>query len=72
MKTHYLALARQHFERAAALDNYNLAGWFALLVLDDEEGKPVDQKRLSELAQRLQAETLSPATSKFAYLAQSV
>lgn len=61
-KTRFLPLARQHFERATTLDNYNLAGWFALLVLDDAEGNPVDQKRLSELAQRLRIETLSAAT----------
>jgi tetratricopeptide (TPR) repeat protein len=61
-EAHYLALARQHFKRATAADNYNLSGQFALLVLDDREGNPINQKQLMELAQRLQAETLSPAT----------
>ncbi len=61
-ETHHLALARHHFEQAAATENYNLAGRFALLVLDDREGKPVDKKQLTELAQRLREDTLSPAT----------
>lgn len=54
--------ARQYFEAAQRLDNYNLSGSFALLALDDREKNPVNQTLLDNLAHNLATLPLSSAS----------
>jgi tetratricopeptide (TPR) repeat protein len=54
--------ARQHFESARQLDDYNLSGSFALLILDDRQQRPVDTHLLEGLAGKLAGLPLSSAS----------
>ena len=45
--------ARQYFEAAWRLDEYNLSGRFGLLLLDDREKKPVDTVLIDDLIDKL-------------------
>ncbi|MCP5159889.1 MAG: tetratricopeptide repeat protein [Gammaproteobacteria bacterium] len=59
---HNFQRARQYFEIAQQLDNYNLSGSFALLVLDDRQQRPVDTDLLEGLAGKLADLPLSSAS----------
>lgn len=54
--------ARQHFQIAHNLSDYNLSGSFALLIIDDREKHPIDTVMLDELANKLANRPLSPAS----------
>ena len=54
--------ARQHFEVAQGLDDYNLSGSFALLILNDREKRPVNTILMENLANKLAKLPLSSAS----------
>lgn len=49
----YYEKARQHFLRATELDETYINGLFAVILLDQTNGKPLDQHLLKKLRQRL-------------------
>jgi len=59
---HNFQRTREYFERAQELENYNLSGGFALLVLDDRQKRPVNITLINDLSEKISDLPLSSAS----------
>lgn len=59
----YSKQARYYFSQAARLETTNVTSRFALLLLDDHEGKPVNPQLLQTLMQQLETGKLHASTT---------